>query len=197
MNELNIYKKIINLITVLSMFVVIFAVILASVPLLVDFLEGQGLLIETTADSLSFVALIVALAGTAFTVVWSYWQFSRTSDIYQPVASAIFSNFPPYGPGIDETIIAVTNKGRRNLKPSDVHLVYGWNNQRVDIESTEYDEWIAPDETVDMPIRIDAPVESGTYKIHLYITCSKSGIVWKKTRSFKIPSLEDIISGKS
>ncbi len=162
----------------------------------VSFIIYQANQFTTASDFLSFIAVIISVSSLFITIIWNFIEYRRTADIYKPVASVDVKYFPPYNEAKQETLVFITNKGRKNLKPSKVLIKCNWLDDETKIESEIFEDFIAPDETIDFGVRLVEPTWPGTHKIDILIT-DDSGISWRKQRSFYMSEDDVLKTGKS
>jgi hypothetical protein len=172
--------------------VVVAVVIFWILQFVVEFVLAQASQFTTSSDLLAFSAVIISTSGLFITVIWNFIEYRRTSDIFKPVASVDVKYFPPYNEEKQETLIFITNKGRKNLIPNKVLIKCNWLNDETKIEAEIFDDFISPDETIDTGIKLPEPTWPGTHKIVITITDNNYGITWNKQRSFYM-SADDIL----
>lgn len=182
------------LVALVGVFFVFFIAFILVENFIVNLVNQGGFL--NVSDILAFTAILVSIISVSLTFGWNIWIHSRTSDIYQPVASVDFKWLPPYTMEGQETIVSIKNVGKRNLKPSEVYYHCSWESDEIELDLGKFAEYLAPEETYDFSIRIEPPSEPKVYSIDFHITEKESGLTWRARRMFFVPAADEVITGK-
>jgi hypothetical protein len=187
-----------NIVDLLVALVGVFFVFFIAFALVENFivnLTSQGGFVNVS-DILAVTAILVSIISVSLTFGWNIWIHSRTSDIYQPVASVDFKWLPPYTMEGQETIVSIKNVGKRNLRPAEVYYQCSWESDKTELDLGKFAEYLAPEETYDFSIRIEPPIEPKVYSVNFHITEKDSGLTWRARRMFYIPTPDEMIAGK-
>lgn len=173
--------------------IVIFFIILVLASVIIT----QASQFTTSSDLLSYTAVLISISGLFLTMIWNLIEHRRTSDIYKPVASVDVKFFPPYTNKKQETIFYITNKGQKNLFPEKITVMCDWLEDEIKIDIDRFDKCIAPEETIDLSLKLPEPKWPGTNTVTIIIHDKSSGISWKKIRKFHMSEDEVLKTGKS